>query len=258
MIAAVKVALGRVGLLVAAAFASVVMLMPAQAGAVDFAPPTYTGLFGSPFALEAVDLNGDGHPDLIAGLSSEVGALVTVALGDGHGGFEHEEQYEIHGAAVFGMTVADLDGDGRPDVAVALDGAKAKEEVAVMLGRGGTGFGERSYFEAGKGPVGIAAGRFTGGTLPDLAVADESAGEVSLLVNKSTPGTVSFAAPKQFAPEHGAFAFAVADFNHDGIPDLAVADSNETGHDGGFTILDGTGTASGFSAPKFTEIKNSI
>jgi hypothetical protein len=227
------------------------------AAAVDFAPPTYTGLFGSPFALAVAELNGDGHPDLVAGLSSETGALVTVLLGNGQGGFGKEEQYELKGEAVFGLAVADLDGDGKPDIATALDAAAPKQEVGVMLGAGGDAFGGASYFEAGEHPIGIAAGHFTGGALPDLAVADEVAGvgTVSLLVNKSTPGKASFAAPKQFTAP-GAFALAVADFNRDGIPDLAVADTDEG--KSGYTILDGTGTASGFSTPKFTALGENL
>jgi FG-GAP-like repeat len=75
--------------------------------------PTYTGLFASPFGLAAVELSGDGHPDLIAGGAGEVGALVTVLRGEGDGSFGEEEQYELEGDAVFGLTVADFDGDGK-------------------------------------------------------------------------------------------------------------------------------------------------
>lgn len=234
---------------------------PASApAAVSFGAPAYTGVWGDPFAIEAPDLNGDGHPDLVAGIAGEVGSEIVLELGDGKGGFDHEEQYELAGDAAFGIAVADLDGDGKLDVAAALNGAPSGKEIGVLRGEG-NGFlrDEPFYFSVspGSGPLAIAAGRFTGRAQPDLVVGDDS-NEVSLLENTSTPGKPSFAAAKQFAAGHTPAALAVADFNGDGIPDVAVADSAEGGKPSGFTILDGTGTSSGFGAAKFTALGENI
>lgn len=247
------------GLVAAAAVAA--GAAPASA-AVEFGEPHFRGLFQAPFGIEATELNGDGHPDLVAGGSGEVGSLVTVLLGDGHGGFPRAEQYELEGRAAFGLTVADLDGDGHPDVATALlePETGGGKNVGIELGEGGSALHEPTYLSTGEkaGPLAIAAGRFSGGAHPDLVVADGNADNVALLENKSTPGALSFAPAKFFAPTRAAFAFAVADFNRDGIPDLAVDDSGEGGVSG-FTILPGTGKSGGFVGPgSFTPLGQNV
>lgn len=115
--------------------------------------------------------------------------------------------------------------------------------MGIELGEGGDAFGPAVYLSAGEhdGPIPIAAGRFSGGAVPDLVVGDATSDEVALLENHSTPGALNFAPAKLLDPGKEPFAFAVADFNHDGTPDLAVADADEGGSESGFTIMEGTG-----------------
>ena len=77
-------------------------------------------------------------------------------------------------------------------------------------------------FAVGDGPNSVAAGDFNGDGDPDLAVANEFAGNVSVLL-----GDVggSFSAATNIATGGFPFAVAVGDFNGDGDPDLAVADA---------------------------------
>jgi VCBS repeat-containing protein len=66
-------------------------------------------------------------------------------------------------------------------------------------------------------------GEFNGDGDPDLAVADQSPGEILVLLG-STGG--SFTGPVTVTLDSGVSAVAVADFNLDGDPDLAVANVN--------------------------------
>jgi hypothetical protein len=71
----------------------------------------------------------------------------------------------------------------------------------------------------------VAVGDFNGDGRPDLAVANSTDNTVSVLMN-TTPlraTSVSFAAQQTFAVGTGPSSLAVADFNRDGIPDLAVS-----------------------------------
>jgi hypothetical protein len=254
MISRVKAAVACAGLLAAGAVA----LTPAPAAAVTFGPPSYVGVWGDPFAIATPDLNGDGHPDLVVGIAGEVGAEVVTLLGNGHGGFEHEEQYELKGGAVFGLAVADLEGDGKLDVAVAQDGAPG-EDVGVLRGEGNGRLREpATYFNpGGEIPEAIAAAPFTGKALPDLVVGNSASSDVTLLENESTPGKLAFTLRGPFATTgHTPVAIAVADFNQDGIPDVAVADDDEGGS--GFTILDGTGKAGGLKEVGFTSLGQNV
>ena len=66
----------------------------------------------------AADLDGDGHVDLVmpnSGLDS-----ICILFGDGHGHFTHARQSPlVAGPTPFMVAVADLNGDGRPDIVVA-------------------------------------------------------------------------------------------------------------------------------------------
>lgn len=76
-------------------------------------------------ALEAADITGDGKVDLIVahnGVDDSTGAI-SILAGDGSGGFAAPETLSV-GAQPVDLVIADLDADGRSDLAVAdpLDG----------------------------------------------------------------------------------------------------------------------------------------
>ena len=119
------------------------------------------------------------------------------------------------------MVVADFNGDGNSDLAVANFSGGS---VTVLLGDGAGSFTEAdgSPITVGTGPFFLAAADFNGDGLADLAVANRGSNSVSVLLGD---GTGSFA-PASGSPLTGLstpVAVAVGDFNKDGIADLAVA-----------------------------------
>ena len=93
------------------------------------------------------------------------------------------------------MALADLNGDGIPDLIVANSGSN---NVLIYPGLGNGQFGPaindgNGYF-VGTNPVGITVANLTG-ALPDLVVADEGSNQVSILLNQSQQGgRISFSA----------------------------------------------------------------
>jgi hypothetical protein len=93
------------------------------------------------------DLNGDGRADLAISIYGYAGTgnKVGVTLGNGDGTFGPETDYETTYAPEF-VAIRDLNGDGRPDLAVSGSG------VSVHLGNGnGTFQPKRDYGVSGHG-----------------------------------------------------------------------------------------------------------
>jgi VCBS repeat-containing protein len=96
-------------------------------------------------------------------------------------------------------------------------------------------------FTVGENPNSVAVGDFNGDGDPDLAVANEFGGSVSVLLGGAGGG---FSAATNIATGGYPFAVAVGDFNGDGDPDLAVADA----FDGIISVLLGS-TGGTFTGP---------
>jgi hypothetical protein len=125
------------------------------------------------------------------------------------------------------VAVADVNGDGKPDLVVANKGSNT---VSVLLNTTAAGattpsFAIQQTFATGGAPESVAVADFNGDGRPDLVVANEAADTVSVLLNTTAPGasTPSFAPQQTFATGSAPFSVAVADFNGDGEPDLVVA-----------------------------------
>src|SRR5206468_4236096 len=79
------------------------------------------------------------------------------------------------------VAIGDLNGDGRPDLAVANSGSN---NVSALLGNGDGTFLQTAFnYAVGPGPVSLAIGDLNGDGRPDLAVANGGSYTVSVLLN---------------------------------------------------------------------------
>jgi hypothetical protein len=118
--------------------------------------------------------------------------------------------------------VADFNGDGKLDLAVSNYGSN---NITVLLGNGLGGFtpAPGSPFAVGAVPDGLVTGDFNRDGKPDLAVANESDDNVTVLLGDGAGGFTP-APGSPFSAGPVPIGLAVADFNGDGVPDLAVVD----------------------------------
>jgi hypothetical protein len=136
----------------------------------------------APGQIVLADLNGDGLLDLIVANPGGDNILVFPGLGGGRFGAEVNGGQGIPvGEDPDWVTVADLDGDGIPDLVVCDRGS---DDVAILNGRGTGGDwtlvpGPR--LSVGAGPAAAVVKDVNGDGQPDLLVSDSRANTVTLL-----------------------------------------------------------------------------
>ena len=182
--------------------------------------------------IAVADANGDGKLDLIvANTCAYCGGngLVAVLFGNGDGTFQAAVSYDsggISGTKPSSVAVADLNGDGKPDILVTNFRSNT---VGVLLGNGDGIFQPVvTYGSGGDGmPTSIAVTDVNGDGKLDLLVANYSGGgnsdgTVGVLLGN---GNGTFQTAKDYdTGGWGPTSIAIADVNGDGRPDILVAD----------------------------------
>jgi VCBS repeat protein/centrosomal CEP192-like protein len=175
----------------------------------------------SPESVAVGDFNRDGYPDFV--VVNNVDATVSVYMGKADGTFTALAPFSTGAAtAPTAVAVADFNGDGKPDLAVTLNGA---DKVAIFTGKGDGTFNAEVSFGTGSGPIALVAADFNGDKKFDLAIANNVASSVTVLLNHSTTTLLSFTAAtgSPYAVDANPVAIATGLFNNDKLLDLAVA-----------------------------------
>lgn len=207
-----------------------------------FQPHKDTTSDNAPAALAAGDFDGDKLPDLVVSHTGAPWAL-TFMKGNGDGTFQPEQQignsfstYDTNN-----LTAVDLNRDGKLDIALT---DVSEGGVLVFLGNGDGTFQAQATYATRAYPFALAVQDINGDGNLDCIIADQENNDLTILLGNGD-GTFS---PRKNLPlgpvlieQTSAIAAAVADFNGDGIPDLAIAEGDVDYMDGGISVLLGKG-----------------
>lgn len=162
----------------------------------------------------AVDVNGDGWPDLvIAGGSTTVN---TVLINNGDGTF-HLGTPPATKSTASSFVAGDFNNDGKVDLA-----ATESSGTEILLNTGDGMFTSGQFIAGG----GLAVADFDGDGNLDLATGSNGDAVIWWGNGKGTfPTSTKWAAPTK----DGFSSFVAADFTNDGLPDLAISSSHYNG-----------------------------
>ncbi len=204
--------------------------------------------------LAVADFNADGRPDVaVSSMAPTNGGVVSVLLGNGNGTFAPAITTGQVGSSPTRIVAADLNADGRVDVAVSCQGGVNTDgNLAVLLGIGDGSFAAPvSYLSGNDFKNGLVCADFNNDGKLDLAA--ERWGQVNGVFNTptvyilagigdgtfvSSPITINF--PQANSATRA--SLALADFNNDGKADLVVP----------FSLAAMLNTSSGVATPVFT------
>ena len=140
-----------------------------------------------PVVVAAADVNGDGVVDLVT--VNQTAQSSSVLIGDGGGGFAASANYAIYPPEnvidympwPWGMTLADVDGDGFLDIVTANT---QNDTVSVLPNDGSGRFDAFFNFDTGAHPGSVAVADMNGDGAPDIVTANRDNNDISLLRNE--------------------------------------------------------------------------
>lgn len=188
-------------------------------GDATFSPPAAFPVGARPRSVAVGMVDGDNNPDIVvlnAGpLGSHQPSTVSVLMGNGDGAFAAQSQYDVGlvgnnpdtpvdtPLGGYAHVLADLDGDGDLDLAVANSDINPSiglpyYTLSVLMNNGDGTFAPRVAYpdlggDVGLRPVAVAAGDVDGDNDLDLVTANEGDNDVSVLVNNGD-GTFQYPA----------------------------------------------------------------
>ena len=210
------------------------------AGAVSFASQITFTVGANPNSIAIDDIDGDGKPDLVVTnanvQSSDPVQTISVLRNTSTVGtisFANQQTFNV-GSKPGAVAIGDIDGDGKPDLAVANSDnisnvAVNPDTISVLRNTSTVGtisFANQLTFATGNIPQSVAIGDIDGDGKPELVVGNTNTSDISLFLNTSSVGSIAFDPKLDFSTGSGRKTVVLAELNDDSKLDIAVPSSN--------------------------------
>lgn len=202
----------------------------------DFA----TGI--GPQSILLGDLDGDGKADMVVTnvFDNNLSVLRNTTTGPANISYAARVNFTT-GTRPAAVTMGDLDGDGKLDIAVANE---TSNTISVFRntssGVGNISFAAKIDFVTGTRPMAVSVGDFDKDGKTDLVAVNRNSSSISVFRNTSSGvGNINYATKVDFTTGTGVQSVATADFDSDGKLDVVVTNESD------FTISIFRNTSSG-------------
>ena len=195
----------------------------------SFEPPVKFPVGNSPINVQLGDFDGDGHLDMTC---ANLGASsISVLYNDGTGVFSPRgsRDYRV-GASPKAVDVADYDGDGHVDIAVANLG---QSQLSVLFNDQSGGFRDMVIYRLGNQPNHVDSADLDNDGHPDLFTANTNQTSSVLLNN----GDGTFGDPQSVVIGRAPYSVIAVDLDNDGNLDIVTGNESTSS----VTILLGSG-----------------
>ncbi|WP_304065242.1 FG-GAP-like repeat-containing protein [Pedobacter glucosidilyticus] len=203
-----------------------ILLNTGSSGTVSFASKVDFTTSSSPYSVAIGDIDGDGKPDLA--IASFNNGTVGVLRNTGSIGVLSFSSIVNFTAGINPVAVAvgDIDGDGKPDLAVCNSSSSTVSVIRNTSSNSTLSFASKIDFATGTNPNSVAIGDMDGDNKPDLTTANSHSNTVSVIRNTSSIGVVSFDSKVDFVTNTRPSSVSISDIDGDGKLDLAVANGS--------------------------------
>jgi len=218
---------GRLDLAVASNSSNVVSAFrnTSSPGSISFVAKVDFVTGSGPYGVAIGDIDGDGKPELVVtNLNSNTVSVLGNTSSSGSITFAANVEFAT-GTFPAELAIGDIDGDGKPDLAVANGSDNTVSVLRNTSSSGSITFSAKVDLATGTTPRGVAIGDIDGDGNPDLAVANRDSYTVSVFRNTSSSGSIIFSAKVDFTTGATPFCVAIGDIDGDGKPDLVVAEN---------------------------------
>ena len=126
------------------------------------------------------------------------------------------------------MATGDLDGDGKPDLAVTN---LSNNNVSLFLNTstvGNINFAPKVDFSSATLPISVGIGDIDGDGKPDIVTANNSSATITVLQNLSTSGNLNFSSALSITTGSSPRSVSLGDIDGDGKAEIVVANTTSS------------------------------